>query len=322
MSVPGNTLWQNIRVSAMSVALTVLSVEAFSQPAELAVAKPAALQTITVRGPISVSVTEGPENFIEPAALKIESKPVETITPTVKSPKLPIVKSAALSRPSLPSKAKPIPVPAIPRMHKRQNEKLSVRPSLKGTMEISFDDEDKIKAWASVKHKVSADLIFLRRCMEQYDCSDPMIRQWADFLRPLKSSSRTEQMVRVNNFANARQYIKDRANYGLSDYWARPVDFLRSSGDCEDYAIFKYASLKALGFSDQDMRLVVGILDDGTPHAVLQVSAPTGSLILDNRFTRLIPEHQSNLIPNPKYSVNLTRRWTHFIPRRSGGAQK
>ena len=51
----------------------------------------------------------------------------------------------------------------------------------------------------------------------------------------------------VNRFVNGWAYRADADNYGRSDYWATPLEFFRRSGDCEDYVIAKYRSLRLLG---------------------------------------------------------------------------
>ena len=53
-----------------------------------------------------------------------------------------------------------------------------------------------------------------------------------------------EQLAAVNRFVNQWPYRTDADNYGRSDYWATPLEFFRRSGDCEDYVIAKYRSLR------------------------------------------------------------------------------
>jgi predicted transglutaminase-like cysteine proteinase len=80
----------------------------------------------------------------------------------------------------------------------------------------------------------------------------------------------------------------DQQQYGVRDYWAGPLETLRNSrGDCEDYAILKYAVLRAAGIREEDMR-VVPVTIAGVPnqHAVLFVRESGRWLVLDNvRFS-------------------------------------
>jgi len=79
--------------------------------------------------------------------------------------------------------------------------------------------------------------------------------------------------------------MSDWAQYGVEDYWATPLETLRSgAGDCEDYAIVKYIALRESGIAPDDLRLmIVRDIKDQTDHAVLAVRNDEKWLILDNR---------------------------------------
>ena len=50
----------------------------------------------------------------------------------------------------------------------------------------------------------------------------------------------------------------DETQWGVPDHWSHPLETLRSnSGDCEDYAIVKYATLLAAGLSKETLKIVV-----------------------------------------------------------------
>ena len=85
-----------------------------------------------------------------------------------------------------------------------------------------------------------------------------------------------EQIRAVNLFLNDWQYKSDIQNYGRRDYWATPLEFLRRSGDCEDYAIAKYVSLRQIGFAPEQLRLVVRDVVRELAHAVLAVYLDDG----------------------------------------------
>lgn len=84
---------------------------------------------------------------------------------------------------------------------------------------------------------------------------------------------------RVNDFFNRIPYETDQEHWGMVDYWATPVEMLASNGgDCEDYAIAKYLSLKELGIPVERMRIAyVRALRLGENHMVLTRQS--------NRFT-------------------------------------
>lgn len=195
----------------------------------------------------------------------------------------------------------------------------TLRPSPKleqklfGSYELKFDDERKVRAWSSVYERFVSDVNVMKACFGGV-CSDPVLANWTNELRPLQNLSKLQKITAVNTLVNKRRYAKDLSNYGRSDYWASPTEFLIKGGDCEDYAILKFASLLALGVEDQDMRLVVGRLSNGTPHAFLAANIGSQEYILDNRKSRVyLTTNRTDYIP--KYSMNLSYRWSHVMPR-------
>lgn len=120
-----------------------------------------------------------------------------------------------------------------------------------------------------------------------------------------------ERLKAVNKFFNQWPYRLDSANYGQSDYWAIPLEFLKKSGDCEDYAIAKFYALKELGFSGDVMR-IVAVKDAirGIGHAVLVVYLDDGAYVLDNQTNMVLP-HERYMHYVPQYSVNEHFRWMH-----------
>nr|WP_319382597.1 transglutaminase-like cysteine peptidase [uncultured Roseibium sp.] len=121
------------------------------------------------------------------------------------------------------------------------------------------------------------------------------------------------QIPKVNELVNRLlAYREDSALYETGEYWASPTETLaHRAGDCEDFAILKYALLRDLGIADEDMRIVV--LRDAALrqfHAVLTVRHKGQWLILDNRFSRVRFERD---LPHykPLYSVNAAGEWTH-----------
>ena len=123
-----------------------------------------------------------------------------------------------------------------------------------------------------------------------------------------------ETLKAVNAFFNQWPYRLDIEVYGRSDYWASPGEFLKLSGDCEDYSIAKYFALKQLGFETQNMRIVV-IKDRirNIGHAVLAVYMDETVYILDNLSDLVLP-HSRYRHYIPQYSVNGENRWAHIQP--------
>jgi predicted transglutaminase-like cysteine proteinase len=115
-------------------------------------------------------------------------------------------------------------------------------------------------------------------------------------LDSLAKSSDFEKLVGVNNFYNDVRYTSDKKNYGVSDYWATPYEFLgRDKGDCEDYVIAKYFALKYLGM---DVKKLFFFYVKSTKfkeaHMVLAYYEKPSSmpLILDNTNFKVLPANK------------------------------
>ena len=139
---------------------------------------------------------------------------------------------------------------------------------------------------------------------------DCKLGRWQNFLKKIRGLDATRQIRQVNSYVNATRYRDDSNIWGKSDYWAAPGEFFARGGDCEDYAIAKYLSLKSLGFDPNAMRILV--LKDRVRglHAVLLVEHGGQTLVLDNLSQRV---KTWNELPNysPLYSVNEAKFWLH-----------
>ena len=52
-------------------------------------------------------------------------------------------------------------------------------------------------------------------------------------------------------FLNRLPWVEDAALWGQKDYWVSPFEMLgRNGGDCEDFSIGKYFTLRELGVGD------------------------------------------------------------------------
>lgn len=140
------------------------------------------------------------------------------------------------------------------------------------------------------------------------------LKEWKDFLEGVRDLPLMEKLKEVNRFLNKYPYVEDVANY-----WKTPYEFQRISGNCKDYAIAKFMSLRALGLSNGDMRLMV--LRDlnlgGIIHAVLVVSVGEKTYILDNQIKQVVPTDRVYHYV-PIYSINEEHWWQHFIPNTKG----
>lgn len=121
-----------------------------------------------------------------------------------------------------------------------------------------------------------------------------------DLLEALKNQSDMRKLIEVNNWYNFIRYASDKQVYHVNDYWATLYEFVgKGMGDCEDYTIAKYYTLKALGIDPRRMKFTYVIYKDRfgkrIPHMVLaylKVPKPKSKndiLILDNTNSRVLP---------------------------------
>ena len=155
--------------------------------------------------------------------------------------------------------------------------------------------------------------------LQDGDCSARMINrchmaEWRRFIDQTRTLPVREQLKAVNLYANSRNYVLDLQNYGVEDYWAIPREFLSNGGDCEDYAITKFFSLRWLGLADDDLRLVI-VQDTNlrVPHAVLAVARGTDVFILDNQVQAVLSQRDV-VHYAPVFSINEAHWWIH-VPR-------
>ena len=138
--------------------------------------------------------------------------------------------------------------------------------------------------------------------------------RWQKVRADLEGKSLKEQIQGVNKFFNQWPYKTDMQVWKVEDYWATPAEFMRKSGDCEDYAITKYYALRDLGVPATQLRIVA--LKDtirGIGHAILVVFMDNDAYVLDN-LSNLILSHTRLTHYQPVFSVNEEYRWAHVKP--------
>ncbi|KDE39213.1 MAG: transglutaminase-like cysteine peptidase [Nitrincola lacisaponensis] len=145
-------------------------------------------------------------------------------------------------------------------------------------------------------------------------------RSWEAMLRQAAQAETERQKLEiVNQFVHQHiRYRTDQRLYGVEDYWASPLETLgHGMGDCEDYAILQYVSLRQAGISDDRLRLIYVNARMGGPrssitqaHMVLGYYAtPTSEpLILDSLIANIHPASQRPDL-SPVFSFNSEGLW-------------
>jgi predicted transglutaminase-like cysteine proteinase len=132
------------------------------------------------------------------------------------------------------------------------------------------------------------DKEFLKKAEEKCGSEAPTrFTAWEDLIHKDKSPSDREKLKKVNDFYNSRiRFVSDIDLWGMQDYWATPIEFLcKKAGDCEDFAIAKFFTLKAMGVAEEKLNIAyVKALQYNIAHMVLTYYSEAGAepLILDN----------------------------------------
>jgi len=148
--------------------------------------------------------------------------------------------------------------------------------------EIRSDDISKFKKWNYMLTRYADET-------NSVTAKSPKFMQWKKFIHDSQSKSEFEKLKAVNDYFNKGfRYIEDKDNYNKGDYWATPIEFISRGGDCEDFAIAKYASLIKLGFNMDQLRISI-VFDEVKKiyHAILSVRLAEGDFILDNQSKRV-----------------------------------
>ena len=193
--------------------------------------------------------------------------------------------------------------------------------ALFGSTEISAANLTALPQWARVLGKMKTERPQFRACLDnQAACAAAGLRAWREVAASAKGKPALEVLKTVNGYFNRWPYKLDRELYGISEFWATPQEFMKRSGDCEDYAIAKFFVLRDLGYANDQLRIVI-LMDRirRIGHAVLAVYAVGDILILDS-LTDLIFSHKKYRHYVPQYSMNETTRWAHFYGKNSTAA--
>jgi predicted transglutaminase-like cysteine proteinase len=136
---------------------------------------------------------------------------------------------------------------------------------------------------------------------------------WEELIRQDRNSTDQDKLKKVNQFFNSRiRFASDIDVWGVQDYWATPIEFIcKNAGDCEDFAIAKYFTLKAMGIPDEKLKITyVKAIQHNMHHMVLTYySDPEAEpLVLDNLVDSVSPaSKRTDLVPI--FSFNGSGLW-------------
>jgi len=156
------------------------------------------------------------------------------------------------------------------------------------------------------------------------------VSSWRDLLASAASRDERRQIRMINEFFNRNVvYQSDQELWGKPDYWATPLETLgRAGGDCEDYSIAKYASLRMLGIPDSRLRLFYvharlgATASNATEVHMVLGYYPTEDaepLILDNLITDIRPASRRSDL-SPVFSFNSEGLWPEGVSASAGSS--
>lgn len=179
------------------------------------------------------------------------------------------------------------------------------------SVEVKNTNLKKFKKWTGAVERYFAEMAKNEGPCSATEFNKCHYQEWQAFIDSVRGMPRTEQLNRVNKFLNSRRYITDPINWGVKDYWETPGEFFTKNGDCEDYAITKYMTLRDLGFAIDELRIVaVKDLNLRIGHAILAVFLDGDTLILDNQI-KVVVQAKKIRHYKPIYSLNENAWWRH-----------
>lgn len=145
---------------------------------------------------------------------------------------------------------------------------------------------------------------------------------WQSLIREDSGTTDLQKLEKVNIFFNRVEFVDDIIHWKKKDYWATPVEFLTTgAGDCEDFSLAKYFTLKALGVKERKLNMTyVKAVRLNQAHMVVTYFEKPDSipLVLDNLIPEILPAtKRKDLLP--VYSFNGAGLW---LAKSRGRGQK
>lgn len=165
---------------------------------------------------------------------------------------------------------------------------------------------------STAQHFGISEKVLAKIRLKYGETAELRIGHWQKMIHRHQNSDDMERLRTVNDFFNGARFVNDIDLWHKNDYWATPLEFLaRDAGDCEDFSIAKYFTLKEMGLDISKLRITyvkAELLNQA--HMVLAYY-PTPSavpLILDNLNKRILPASERSDL-RPIYSFNGDNLW-------------
>lgn len=163
--------------------------------------------------------------------------------------------------------------------------------------------------WLGVLRQWNDEKHLLEACKaDRAQCTNAGALEFLAMVDQAKGLSGRAQLGQINRSVNLTIRA---ASDGFRDEWSSPLATLaRRSGDCEDYAILKFAALLEAGVAIDDLRLLI-VRDSlrSEDHAIVAVRHDGQWLTLDNRHLLML-------------DVAELARYTPLLLLEGGGARR
>jgi predicted transglutaminase-like cysteine proteinase len=163
-----------------------------------------------------------------------------------------------------------------------------------GLIAIKLSAGGLAEKWTGLGRKLEDDMVQLALCDgDRERCASPAALRFLAVVDGARAREGRARFGEINRAVNLSiKATSDLAQHGQLDVWSSPLaTFASGAGDCEDYAIAKFAALHMAGVSSEDLRIVVlRDLLHGEDHAALLARLDGHWLMLDNRRMAMIED--------------------------------
>jgi predicted transglutaminase-like cysteine proteinase len=159
-----------------------------------------------------------------------------------------------------------------------------------GLMAVRMTRGDVLAKWSTVQAQIRAEGEILARCSDGDQTCPAAAQKFLAIIDQGRSLTGRARIGVINRAINlAIEPMTDLAQWGVPDRWSPPLEtFATGRGDCEDYAIAKYAALIAAGVAAEDVKVaIVHNTAANEDHAVAMARLDGHWVVLDNRWLAL-----------------------------------
>ncbi len=138
---------------------------------------------------------------------------------------------------------------------------------------------------------------------------------WYRMRRDIQSSMTAEKLIgKVETLLRDVPYISDSL-HGRRDLWLTPREFLKSGGDCEDFAIARYLLLRSAGIPAENLAVVVCFdrMSANAAHAITICEIYGKIYIYDNQSDGPVTDWPLDRY-RPLYAVN-EKLWALYVKK-------